>query len=216
MRIALLNPNTSQETTKAMVEIAADAAGPVATIKGFTAQVGAPLITEPHALSLASKAVASLSPALRDTDAVIVSAFGDPGLDALRDSLAVPVTGIAEAGMAEAAAWGRFAVVTTTPELAAQIAATAARHGHSGFMGTWATPGDPATVMRDPTALQVALDLAILQAVAEADVSAVVIGGGPLAAAARALVATSPVPLIEPIPAAVRLSFARLGLTCPA
>ncbi|MEO0388990.1 MAG: hydrogenase expression protein HupH, partial [Pseudomonadota bacterium] len=78
------------------------------------------------------------------------------------------------------------------------------------------TPGDPASVMKDPTALQSALDLAILKAVGEADVSAVVIGGGPLATVARELAAKSPVPLIEPIPAAVRLSFARLGLTCPA
>jgi allantoin racemase len=39
----------------------------------------------------------------------------------------------------------------------------------------------------------------------------VVIGGGPLALAARALSATAPVPLVEPLPAAVRLALTRVA-----
>jgi allantoin racemase len=213
MKIALVNPNTSDDITRRMVAIATREAGPRATITGHTARFGAPLITEPHALATAAEAVGELGPALVDTDAVIVAAFSDPGLDALRAALSCPVTGIAEAGMSEAARDGRrFAVVTTTPALAVAIAATAARHEHRRFAGTWTTPGNPVALTADAAALQDSLATAIRAAVAEGGAEAVVIGGGPLAEAARALAASAPVPLIEPVPAAVRLSLQRLQI----
>lgn len=210
MRLALVNPNTSAETTTAMVGIATETAGARATVAGHTAGFGAALITETAGLAVAAEAVAALAPVLSDADAVIVAAFGDPGLDALRAALDVPVTGIAEAGMAEAAEGGRrFAVVTTTPDLRNRIAETAARHAHRSFAGTWTTPGDPVTLTADPSALEAALVAAVELAVRDASVEAVVIGGGPLAVAARTVAATVRVPLIEPVPAAVRLSLQR-------
>jgi len=210
MKLALVNPNTSIATTDVMVQIAAETAGARATVLGHTATFGVTLITEPSALAEAAKAVAALAPVLHYADAVIVAAFGDPGLDALRAALDVPVTGIAEAAMAEAAKGERrFAVVTTTPHLCDQIAETASRYRHRRFAGTWTTPGDPSALMADPAALEAALAGAIKQAVREGGAEAVVIGGGPLAIAARVLAATAPVPLIEPVPAAVRHSLRR-------
>ncbi len=216
MRIALVNPNTDAGTTAAMVSIAADVAGARARVEGHTARFGVPLITEPGALDRAAKAVAALAPSLSAADAVIVAAFGDPGLAALRAALDVPVTGIAEAGMAEAGVNGRpFAVVTTTPKLAPRISSTAARYGHLGYAGTWTTDGDPTALTADAAALEAALAKAIHCAADSGRVEAVVIGGGPLAMAARALSAAAPVPLVEPVPAAVRLSFQRLGAEIP-
>jgi Asp/Glu/hydantoin racemase len=212
VRIALVNPNTSAATTAAMTRIAQEAAGDRATVSGLTAPFGAPLIVEPRALDVAARAVAALGPALSDADAVIVAAFGDPGLDALREILPVPVTGLAEAGMAEAAAGGRrFGVVTTTPALVARIAASAARHGFDRFVGTWTTPGDPAALTADPVALLAALAEGCRRAVDEGRLEAVVIGGGPLAEAARALAPRCPAPLIAPLPAAVRRALSLLG-----
>ena len=212
MRIALLNPNTSVETTRMMVAIAKDSAAAVAEIVGHTAGFGAVLITEPEALDLAAHAVAALAEDLDKANAVIISAFGDPGLEKLRSMLSVPVTGIAEAGMAEAARDGRrFAVVTTTPRLRGRIAETAARYGYTTFAGTWTTDGDPAALTADARSLEAELGRAIEAAVREGSAEAVVIGGGPLAVAARSLAASSPVPLIEPVPAAVRLSLNRLN-----
>jgi len=210
VKLALVNPNTSTAITDAMVRIAAETAGAWATVEGHTATFGAPLITEASTLAVAAEAVAALAPELGEADAVIVAAFGDPGLDALRAALAAPVTSIAEAGMAEAAEGGRrFAVVTTTPGLRDRIAETAARYGHRRFVGTWTTPGDPAALTADAPALEAALAGAVEQAVREGGVEAIVVGGGPLAQAARVLSATAPVPLIEPLPAAVRLSLDR-------
>lgn len=207
--IALINPNTSVATTMQMVRIARDIAGPKVRIDGLTAPFGARLITEPRALARAVDAVVALAPRLVDADAVIVAAFGDPGVPVLRRRLFVPVTGIAEAGMAEAAQGDRpFAVVTTTPDLRDHIGQTAARHGHGDFLGTWTTPGDPAALTEDGPALRDALAEAANDAI-RAGARAIVIGGGPLAEAARSLAREVSVPLIEPVPAAVRLSLTR-------
>ncbi|MEM1431193.1 MAG: aspartate/glutamate racemase family protein [Pseudomonadota bacterium] len=217
MRLALVNPNTSAETTAQMVQIAAADAGPAVSVAGVTAAFGAPLITGPDALDRAAEAVAALASDLAGADAVIVAAFGDPGLAELRAALDIPVTGIAEAAMAEAGAGGRrFAVATTTPAMKGRISETAALYGHKGFAGTWTTPGDPVALTANAPALQAALAAAVAAAVREGGAEAVVIGGGPLARAARALAATSAVPLIEPVPAAVRLSLARFRGGIPA
>ena len=208
MRLILVNPNTSQATAAAMVAIAEAEAG--FAIAGRTAPFGQPLITTEAALAEAGRAVLALAPDLRGADGVIVAAFGDPGLAALREVLDCPVTGLAEAGMAEAAAGGRrFAVVTTTPDLAQAIARRAEAEGHAGFAGTWVTPGDPATVMARPEVLRAALHDACLRAIDGTGVEAIVIGGGPLAVAARALGGLVSVPIIEPVPAAVRLALRR-------
>ncbi|EWY40875.1 hypothetical protein N825_33635 [Skermanella stibiiresistens SB22] len=213
MRLLLVNPNTSVATTAAMVEIARREAAGGTTIDGLTAPSGAPLITDEAALEEAGRVVASLGPAILadGPDGVIVAAFGDPGLDALRTVLPMPVTGIAEAGMAEAAEGGRrFCVVTTTPDLKDAIERTARRYGHAeSFAGVWLTPGEPAALMKDPARLVEALRDACLQAIRDADVAAIVIGGGPLAVAARTLKDAVGVPLIEPVPRAVRLALKR-------
>lgn len=210
MHLILLNPNTDDAITATMVRIAQEHAGQRARIEGRTAPFGAALITSPATLDLAEHAISAMVPDLAGAGGVIVAAFGDPGLDALRAGLPCHVTGIAEASMAEAAAGGRrFAVVTTTPDLRARIAQTAARHGHAGFVGTWVTPGDPVPLMSDPQALLSALEAACSAAIDEGSAQALVIGGGPLALAARVLAGRMPVPLIEPIPAAVRLAVTR-------
>lgn len=211
-RLLLLNPNTSAATTAAMVAIAQAAAPEGVGITGATAATGVPLITDEGSLALAADAVCALAAGLDPDgwDGVIVAAFGDPGIDALRARLSVPVTGIGEAGLAEAARDGRrFSVVTTTPLLAAAIARAASRH--AGFRGVRLTPGDPAALTADPAALRAALERCCSDAVGLDGAEAVVIGGGPLAAAARVIAPRLAVPVIEPVPAAVRLAIARAG-----
>jgi Asp/Glu/hydantoin racemase len=212
MRLLLVNPNTNAGTTAVMTAIAQRAAPPGVTIEGATAATGAPLILDPTMLATAAGAVQAL---LAGTDlapfgGVIVAAFGDPGLEAIRAGAPVPVTGIAEAAMAEAAGHGRFAVVTTTPLLAEAIGARAAAYGHAAaFAGTWLTDGDAGALMAEPAGLKAALEGAIRRALDESAADAVIIGGGPLAAAAAALRPRLAVPIIEPVPAAVALALRR-------
>ena len=62
--------------------------------------------------------------------------------------------------------------------------------------------------MADPQALAAALEAACWEAI-DAGARAVVIGGGPLGEAAEALSGRLAVPVIAPIPAAMRLALAR-------
>lgn len=207
-RIALVNPNTSRATTEAMLAIARRVAPAGVDIVGLTAPFGSKLIATEQALAEAGRAVASLAPDIA-ADAVVVAAFGDPGLDELRARLAIPVTGIGEAAFL-AAAGRRAAVVTTTPDLAPAIREMARRHGHAD-LPVVLTRGNPGDLMAAPAALLAALFDACRAAVDRHHAETLIIGGGPLAEAARALRHRVPVPLIEPVPAAVDLAWRRIS-----
>lgn len=214
MRLLLLNPNTNAETTASMRFIAQAAAAPGTLIDAMSAPFGVPLITTEQTLATAAAAVQALSGQIAAVppDGVIVAAFGDPGLEALRLRLSCPVTGIAEAAMAEAGSGNSrsFAVVTTTPGLVGSIEARARTYGHGRTLrGVVLTEGDPHAVMADHDRLVEALAKACAHAIETWSVQALVLGGGPLGVAAQALSDRFPIPIIAPVPAAVRLAQKR-------
>lgn len=214
-RIALVNPNVDSAATRAMLLIASSVVQPGFVVVGRTARFGMPLITNEEALAIAGLAVAAMGPSL-DADGfagVIVSAFGDPGLSELRQSLAIPVTGIAEAGMREAAEDGRrFSIVTTTPDLASPIRQLAETYGcHGSLASIRITPGEPFALMADAERLESALLAACDRAIDHDRAEAILIGGGPLAMAARAIAHRVRVPIVEAVSAAVRLACERCG-----
>jgi allantoin racemase len=144
-RVALINPNSDTAATKRMVLAAQDAGAPLGLeIFGVTVAFGARLITNEAELAEAAEAVEALVPDLPALDGVIVSAFGDPGLERLRTRMSCPAVGIGECALAEAAAGGRrFAVVTTTPGLVESIARAVARLDlTASFAGVVLTNGD--------------------------------------------------------------------------
>jgi len=206
--MALINPNTDEATTMQMVRIAQRAASVDLDIRGLTAAIGSPLITNETELATACRAVCALADEIApEIEGVIVSAFGDPGLAALQDKLSIPVVGIGEAGLREGALGNRrFSVVTTTPDLAPSIDRKVITLGLAdAYAGVVLTAGDPIELTANPPRLKEALASAILRAMRERRIDAVVIGGGPLADAALALASRFTIPIIEPIPAAVRL-----------
>src|SRR5260370_497168 len=98
MRLLLINPNTNEATTGALLSVARAAAAEGTTIEGRTAEFGAKLITSEAELGISAEAVGAVLDKLDQSriDGVIIAAFGDPGLAAARARVAVPVTGIAE------------------------------------------------------------------------------------------------------------------------
>lgn len=206
MTIALVNPNTSRATTEAMVAIARETL-PGVDFTGLTAPFGVALISDEEGLSVAAEAVRTIEfEAIEDLQGVIVAAFGDPGLDGLSARLSVPVVGIAQSGMLAAAAGGRrFSVATTTPDLVTAIEKRAETYGiRQQLASVRLTEGDLAETMADPDLLVSRLGTAIEAAIRLDGAAAVVIGGGPLAVAARTLADLVSVPLIEPVPEAAR------------
>ncbi|MEV7277251.1 aspartate/glutamate racemase family protein [Streptomyces sp. NPDC093111] len=208
----LVNPNTSTATTRMMTTLARRAlTGTGLRVRGATAAHGPAMLTDPAALRAAAPhTVAAARAALAGGDgaALIVGAFGDPGVAALRAALgdALPVVGIGEAALAEAAAGGRrFGIATTTPRLAAAIDARVEHLGlAASYTGTRFTAADPERLAAHPGPLLAALEGAALACVRRDGAEAVVIGGGPLGDAAESLCTRLPVPVIAPVPAACR------------
>ena len=213
-RVLLINPNTSRGSTVQMLAAAEAVAAGRLELVPRTAEFGSSLITDEAGLAEAARAVLAMAAAeAAPPDGVIISAFGDPGLAALRKMLACPIVGIAEAAMAQAAEGGRrFSVATTTPALAADIRRCAEHYGFGPLLASVRlTKAEPVLLMADPSALLQALAIAVEQAWRDDGAEAVIIGGGPLAAAARDLALASPIPIIEPIPAAVQRIYQQLA-----
>lgn len=205
--VLLINPNISAETTAMMAAIGRRAAPSWLRIETATAARGAAMIVDERALALSAEEVVRIGLAPGpDIAGLIVAAFGDPGLDALKERGRVAATGLCEASMREAAEGGRrFGVATVTPGLVAAIGPRAAAYGFSGlYGGVRLTCGDPLALARDPAALREGLAEAIEQCIRLDGAEAVIIGGGPLAEAASALRHRFTVPIVEPVPAAVR------------
>ncbi|MGY3395873.1 allantoin racemase [Bradyrhizobium sp. USDA 3311] len=206
-RILLINPNSLEATTAMMVAIAKSAAVAGFDIVGATAMRAPQMIVSAEALEAAAAEVEEIARTHRvSPDGIIVAAFGDPGLAGIRAATKLPAVGIGESSMLEAAAGGRrFGVATTTPLLKSKIEALPEALGlRSRYTGTRFAEGDPQELMRDPVQLRAALAGAVEACIAKDGAEAVIIGGGPLGEAARELQPMFTVPVIAPIPSAVR------------
>ncbi|HTQ34830.1 MAG TPA: aspartate/glutamate racemase family protein [Stellaceae bacterium] len=205
-RILLINPNSSEATTAQMTTIARAVAPPGVEIVCATARRAPPMILTTAELAAAEREVVAMGlDGARDADGIIIGAFGDPGLAALHARVGIPVVGIAEAAMLEAAAGGRrFGVATTTPALVDYIAVRAREMGVGDlYTGIRLTEGEPIELVADPPRLVEALAAAVRLAIENDGAEAVAIGGGPLGNAAAVLAGRFATPIIAPIPAAM-------------
>ncbi len=204
--ILLINPNSSQATSNMMVAIAERAVTGRLAVAVATARRNPPMIVTPQQLTAAADEVIEIGAAHgAGCLGIIVSAFGDPGLVDLRARVDIPVVGICEASMIEAARNGRsFGVATTTPELIEAIDDRARDLGLAGqYTGIRCTPGDPLLLAGDEQRLRDALAEAVRQCIELDGAEAVIIGGGPLGQAAEQLQPQFATPIIAPIPCAV-------------
>lgn len=114
-RFLLINPNTSSWVTDALAQQIHRVVGTSRALEldKATATLGASYIATEAAYVIAGHALLDCYAAHVDGhDAVVVGCFGDPGMEALREISGMPVIGMADAAMAEAARQGRFAIVT--------------------------------------------------------------------------------------------------------
>ena len=212
-RILLINPNSSATTTVMMVGIA-QAASDACVISGVTARRPPPIIVEPDALAAAAEEVVEIAVSHDDGgyDGFIIAAFGDPGLLQVRDRCCTPAAGIAASAFREAAAGGRrFGIATTTPALKTAIDQLVVSSGLAAqYTGFRVTSAEPTELVRDKDTLRDALADVVRSCIIEDGAEAVIIGGGPLGQAARDLQPMFAIPIVAPIPAAVRSILADL------
>lgn len=206
-RVLLINPNSNEATTAMMIAIARSVVADGFDIAGATATRAPSMIVTPDALDAAAPEVEEIALARSDAcQGIIVAAFGDPGLAGIRARMTLPATGIGESAMLEAAKDGRrFGVATTTPLLGAKIDALAEALGlRPQYTGSRFAAGNPHELMRDPARLRAAAAVVVETCIAQDGAEAVIIGGGPLGEVARDLQPMFTVPVIAPIPSAVR------------
>lgn len=218
MRILVVNSNTTDSVTARIGAAARAAASPGTTIEAVSAPFGLPLIVSRADWLVAGPAtLAALAARRGDYDAAIIACFGDPGLDAAKELLEVPVLGISEAAFHAAAMLGRrFGVVSFTAALRPMFEDCLAHHGLAarctGFRMGPAFTGDPGRVAEERAELIAGL---CHEAVEQDGAEAVILAGGPLAGLAPLIAPRVPVPLVDGTAAAVRLAEALVGLAPP-
>lgn len=216
--VLLFNPNTSASVTEDMIALALLDHASWARVDGQTAGTGASIILSAADLHRAEACVADLGQTMSAMqwpfDAIVIGAFGDPGVEDLRKASPLPVVGIGEAALMEASArGGPYSIVTTTPDLEPSIRSKAMATGTGTLASIRLTTGSPAEVMSDPVRLDDALGDLILTTIEQDCPSAIVVAGGPLAASARRIGPRFSIPIIDPVTAAFRRLHTLLGAT---
>jgi len=214
-RILVVNSNTTESVTARIHAAALLAAGPGITVRSVTAPFGLPLIVSRADWLVAGPAtLAALAAARGEYDAAVIACFGDPGLDAAKELLDVPVLGISEAAFHAACMLGRrFGVVSFTAALQPMFEECLDHHGLrgrcAGFRMGPAFTGDPGRVAEERRDLL----LELVRASIERDgAECVILAGGPLAGVAATLQPEVSVPLVDGVVAGVRLAAGLVGM----
>jgi allantoin racemase len=205
MQILLLNPNMTVGMTEAMTRVATAAVGPGTTLKPVTAPSGFPYISSRAEAQVAGGiALDMIAQHQAEVDAVVIAAFGDPGLLAARELFDLPVVGMAEAAMISALQLGqRFAFVTFTRHMRPWYEQSVAQAGLlSRFAGVRTPEVGFHSVATVQDELFDALRGLVQQAVDEDGADVVILAGAPLAGLAQRY-ADPPAVLVDPISAAV-------------
>ena len=201
-RILLINPNTSEATTERLLQVLTPRLPPNVSLDGHTARFGARYIACEASHAVAAHAMLEIwaeqvSTAQTVPAGVLIGCFGDPGLFALRESSACPVTGLAEASFIEASSYGEFAIVTGGERWRPMLQRLAQALGYGEklrHIETVAPSG--AELLADPEMANRCLTQACTNAV-QTGVKAIIIGGAGLAGYAEKLQTDQPVPLID-------------------
>lgn len=208
MRLLLLNGNTDPAITDLLAARAAEALPrlglPPAKIIPATAPFGARYIATRAAVAIAGHAVlAGLAEHVgadnpRGFDAALIACFGEPGIEAAREVLPIPVHGLAEASISAALRIApRIALLTGGAAWVPMLQDFALVRGHGPdrvLVRGVAPTGD--MIAHDPDGA-----LAILAEAARAAASdgagVVVLGGAGLAGLAQRLAPMVPVPVLD-------------------
>jgi len=207
MRILVVNPNISESVSELIGDEAKRVASPGTEITVATAPFGVAYIETRFEALIGAYAVANvIAERWRGHDAVIVAAFGDPGVPGLREALDIPVVGITEAALMSACLLGkRFSIVAISKRIVAWYRECVEYNGLINRLASIRSLGQP---LRDIGSVQTdhgrqLRDLCIA-AVEEDGADVIILAGAPLAGLARTIKGELPVPVVEGVSSAVR------------
>jgi allantoin racemase len=198
-RVLLINANTTQGVTELIERHARAAVNGKVEFKAVTAAFGAAYISTEAAYAVAGHAALDcLEREAGGCDAVYHACFGDPGHFALREASPVPVVGMAEASMKEAARNGRYSIVTGGPAWKPILERLAQALGYAdSLVNVRALPLPGPQLAAKPE-----LIAKEIKATEEEGAKSIIIGGAALAGLAGKL--KSRVPLIDSVECGAR------------
>ena len=207
MRLLLINPNISDSVSDLIRTEARRSASPGTEVDVVTAPFGVAYIETRFEALIGAYAAAQLAGEhAQKYDAMVVAAFGDPGLTALREVLDVPVTGLTEAALASAHLLGhRISVIAISQRIQAWYREVIESYGFGSRLASIRALDRP---LASIGGIQEEHADALLQlaerAVAEDGAEVIVLAGAPLAGLARSLHGRLPVPVVDGVSSAVR------------
>ncbi len=206
MKLLLINPNISDSVSELIRAEAERSAASGTTIEVLTARFGVAYIETRFEALIGAYATAELAAEHHERfDALIIAAFGDPGLAGLREALPCPVIGLTEAALASASLLGqRFSIVAISQRIRAWYRETVEHIGLDGRLasirGLDETLSDIGNVQGNQG--DRLLELAE-RCVDEDGADVIVLAGAPLAGLARTLRGRLPVPVVDGVSSAV-------------
>jgi len=220
MKLLIINPNISSSVTELIGQEARRIASPTTEITTLTAELGVAYIETRFEAMIGAYATAELAARhAGQHDAVIVAAFGDPGLVALREVLDIPVLGLTESALMSACMLGqRFSIIAISRRISAWYRETVQANGLLDRLASIRTLDQRVqnigSIQNDHAEELKAL---CLQAIEQDGADVLIIAGAPLAGLARAISSEIPVPLVDGVSSAVRHaeSLVALGARAP-
>lgn len=207
MKLLLINPNTS-DSVSALIRAEAERSAAAGTsVDVLTAPFGVAYIETRFEALLGAYAAAQLAAEHHErVDAIVVAAFGDPGVPALREAMPVPVVGLTEAALASACLLGhRFSIIAISQRIRAWYRETVASLGLEGRLASIRGLDEPLADIGNVQGNQgEALVRLAERAVDEDGADVIVLAGAPLAGLARSLQGRLPVPAVDGVSSAVR------------
>ncbi|MDE8667733.1 aspartate/glutamate racemase family protein [Pseudarthrobacter sp. H3Y2-7] len=219
MKLLVINPNTSDDVT-ALIETEALRSAALGTeLVVRTANHGVEYIETRFESLIAAGAVAEIMAEYSKDgdeviDGIVVAAFGDPGMPALKELTDVPVIGITEAALCAAALQGhRFSIIAISDRIKPWYRDCVDRFGLTGRLASIRSINESlntiGSVQQDFKETLLALSR---QSVAEDGADVIILAGAPLAGLARELRGQIPVPVVDGIAAGIRMAEAVVGL----
>ena len=205
MKLLLINPNTSQSVSDLIEAEARRAAAPGTQVSVLTAPFGVAYIETRFESLIGAYAAATLAAEHCDQhDAIVVAAFGDPGIDGLREVLDIPVVGLTEAALMSACLLGkRFSIVAISHRITAWYREFVAGQRPQPRLASIRNLDNP---LKDIGAVQEEHPGprgAGLSAVEDDGADVIIIAGAPLAGLARSIHGQLPVPVVDGVSSAV-------------
>lgn len=207
MKLLLINPNISDSVSQLIKAEAIRSASLGTEIQVVTAQAGVAYIETRFESMLGAHAVAQLAAEhYSGADAVIVAAFGDPGVMALREVLPCPVIGLTEAALASACLLGnRFSIVAISQRIRTWYLETVQLYGLSSRLASIRGLDEKLVDIGNVQGEQGERLIQLAErCIHEDGADVIVLAGAPLAGLARSVAGRIAVPVVDGVSSAVR------------